>query len=415
MAINLNEKYQPLFQNAKARYIIITGGRGSAKSFSVSTFLNTLLCANIKHKILFTRYTMTAAHISIIPEFSEKIELLGLEAVFDVKVKEIVNNKTDNEILFRGIKTSSGNQTASLKSIQGITVWVLDEAEELVNEEIFDKIDLSIRQKGVKNLVIIVMNKGSDQHWIIKRFFTEQNVPEGFNGYKNNILYIHTTYLDNLENLNKSFIDAAENCKKNNPIKYDNIFLGHATSEISGALWKQSTMIDPYRVFKKPELKRIVVAVDPSVSSSGKQDTCGIVVVGQDFNNEFYILHDATAILSPAEWGKIAVANYKNFEADNIIAESNQGGDLVKMNIKNIDRTVPVKLVRATRGKLVRAEPIAALYEEGRVHHVGRFPELELQLTTYVGEGDSPGNFDAAIWGLAELSQNHRHIGIRSF
>ena len=137
--ININKKYIPLFKNDN-RYFLITGGRGSGKSFGATVFLLNLTYER-GHKILFSRYTMISAHTSIIPEFIEKINLMGVHADFRITKDEIMNLKTGSSIIFKGIRTSSGNQTAALKSINGITTFVLDEAEELVDESVFDKID----------------------------------------------------------------------------------------------------------------------------------------------------------------------------------------------------------------------------------------------------------------------------------
>ena len=160
----INEKFKPLFLN-DSRYFVITGGRGSMKSFSVTTFLLLLTYEN-EQTILFTRYTLTSADISIIPEFIEKIELANLENDFAITKNEIINLKTGSKILFKGIKTSSGNQTAALKSISGVTTWVLDEAEELTDEETFDKIDFSIRHKSKQNRVILILNPTTKEHFI---------------------------------------------------------------------------------------------------------------------------------------------------------------------------------------------------------------------------------------------------------
>ena len=109
-------------------------------------------------RILFTRFTMTSAHLSIIPEFLEKIGLLGFDEVFSINKAEVLNTSNQSDILFRGIRTSAGNQSASLKSLQGISTWVLDEAEELIDEDIFDTIDLSIREKDIQNRIILILN-----------------------------------------------------------------------------------------------------------------------------------------------------------------------------------------------------------------------------------------------------------------
>jgi len=233
--MRLNDKFLPLI-TSDCRYFIVTGGRGSAKSFTTSTFL-TGLTYEAHHRILFTRYTLTAAHLSIIPEFKEKIELLNLEADFEVNQKEIINKLTKDEILFRGIKTSSGNQTANLKSLQGVSTWVNDESEELVDEKAFDTIDLSIRQKGIQNRIILILNPTTKEHWIYKRFFEEAGVAEGFNGEKNNVCYIHTTYKDNAEHLSESFIAQVERIKKTNPKKYKHQILGGWLDKADGVVF----------------------------------------------------------------------------------------------------------------------------------------------------------------------------------
>jgi phage terminase large subunit len=237
--ITLNPKYKSLFEN-DTRYFIITGGRGSSKSFGVGTFAN-LLSFEAGHRILFTRQTMTSAHLSIIPEFQEKIDLMELNNSFEVNKSEIKNKQSGSEIIFRGIKTSSGDQTANLKSLQGVTTWILDEAEELIDETTFDKINLSIRQKGKQNRIVLILNPATKEHWIYKRFFESKGVQEGFNGIKDDVTYIHTTYQDNIENLDTSFIDEIERIKISNPKKYQHVILGGWLDKAEGVVftnWK---------------------------------------------------------------------------------------------------------------------------------------------------------------------------------
>jgi phage terminase large subunit len=186
-------------------------------------------------RVLFTRYTMVSAHLSIIPEFLEKIGLLGYENIFSVNKAEVVNLSNKSDILFRGIKTSAGNQTASLKSLQGISCWVLDEAEELIDEDIFDTIDLSIREKGIQNRIILILNPVTKEHWIYKRFFEDKGVEAGFNGSKGNICYIHSTYLDNKENLSTSFLERIKTIQHNNFKKYKHKILGGWLDKADGS------------------------------------------------------------------------------------------------------------------------------------------------------------------------------------
>lgn len=197
-SLSLHPKYQPLF-NSDSRYFVITGGRGSGKSFAATVFLN-LLTYQQNIGVLFTRYTMSSASMSIIPEFLEKIDLMGASDNFDVTKYDIKNKATGSFIYFSGIKTASGDQTAKLKSISGINTFVLDEAEELIDEESFDKIDYSIRSKEAKNRVLLILNPTTKEHWIYQRFFQNRGIPDGFNGTKDNVTYIHTDYRDNVDN-----------------------------------------------------------------------------------------------------------------------------------------------------------------------------------------------------------------------
>ena len=217
--INVQPAYEPLYENEDKFIILVTGGRGSAKSFNVSTFLERLSFEE-GHKILFCRYTMTSAELSVIPEFNEKIELDESEEYFYVSKKEIINKYSGSEILFRGIKTSSGKQTANLKSIQGITTFVCDEAEEWVDEKDFDKIVLSIRKIGIQLRVIIVMNPPDINHFIYKRYIQDTHKIVEIDGVDvqvsthPNVLHIHTTYLDNIANLNETFLQEKEDIKQ---------------------------------------------------------------------------------------------------------------------------------------------------------------------------------------------------------
>jgi len=238
--LTLKNKYKSLF-GSDSRYFIVTGGRGSGKSFGVTTFL-LLLTYESNHTILFSRYTLVSAHISIIPEFIEKIDLLGKFNDFHITKDEIINITTGSKILFKGIKTSSGTQTANLKSLQGTTTWVLDEAEELTDEDTFDKIDYSIRTKGIQNRVILVLNPATKEHFIYQKFFEQKGIQEGNNTVKGDTTYIHTTYLDNLENLSESFINQIEATKIHRPQKYKHTILGGWLDKAEGVIFSNWTI-----------------------------------------------------------------------------------------------------------------------------------------------------------------------------
>lgn len=179
--------------------------------------------------------------------------------------------------------------------------------------------------------------------------------------------------------------------------------MGELLDDNPGALWSRE-LIETNRCKAAPPLVRVVVAVDPPASSTRKADACGILAAGTDSQGHFYVLADRTMKRAkPAAWARKAVQLFQDVKADRIIAEVNQGGDMVGEVLRQVAPDVPLQQVRATRGKLVRAEPVAALYEQGRVHHVGAFPELEDQLCAYDGSGKSPDRLDALVWAITGL------------
>ena len=182
---------------------------------------------------------------------------------------------------------------------------------------------------------------------------------------------------------------------------------------VEGALWTNK-MIEDFRISDERELTQIIVAIDPAVTANANSDETGILVVGKDANNSFYVLEDLSGRYSADKWGRMAIKAFYEWEADRIVAEVNNGGDLVERLLRSIDSDIPYRSVHATRGKLVRAEPIAALYEQGRVHHVGMFPELEAQMCSYVGDiKTSPDRLDALVWGMTELSKSRGRVDWR--
>ncbi len=212
--------------------------------------------------------------------------------------------------------------------------------------------------------------------------------------------------VDNAENLAEAFLTQVV-------ARYTGTRLGRQEldaeflEERSDALWKRGAL-EACRVSAAPALRRIVVAIDPPASSGANSDACGIVAAGIGADGFGYVLSDASEErLSPARWAKRAVDLYHRLEADRIVAEVNQGGEMVEAVIRQTDASVPVEQVRASRGKYLRAEPIAALYEQGRVKHVGAFPELEDEMCDFalggLSSGRSPDRLDALVWALAAL------------
>ena len=209
---------------------------------------------------------------------------------------------------------------------------------------------------------------------------------------------------DNRANLPEKYFDILAGMSEAKRLRFER---GEWASEVNGALWTLEG-IDAHRVATAPEMQRVVVAVDPSgTKGEGQGDDIGIVVAGRGVDGRCYVLADRTCQMSPDGWGRRAVAAYKEFRADRIIGERNFGGAMVEFVIKTADKMAAYKEVTASRGKVVRAEPISALYEQGLVSHVGSLPDLEDQMANmtaagYVGEG-SPDRADALVWAVTEL------------
>lgn len=299
MVIN-HEVYHPLYSTDKP-IILITGGRASGKSFGVSTFIERLTFElkkyvndageidKIVHNILYCRYTMVSANISVIPEFMEKIDADGTSKYFAKTKADVTNLMTGSKIMFRGIKTSSGNQTAKLKSIHGITTFVCDEAEEWSNEQEFDTIALSIRQKGIQNRIIIIMNPTDSNHFIYQRYIKDTHIDVMYDGVPvqisthPDVLHIHTSYLDNIEHLSDTFIKEVQNMKESNPEKYAHVVMGKWADVAEGAIYKNWSIIE--EMPPKERLRLRGRGLDFGYSN----DPSACVYCGIDSENNLYV------------------------------------------------------------------------------------------------------------------------------
>ena len=220
--------------------------------------------------------------------------------------------------------------------------------------------------------------------------------------------------MDNAANLAPQFMDAIT-------ARYGGTRLGRQEldgellEDVPGALW-QRAWIDADRVPVAPDLYRIVVAIDPAVSTGQGSDLTGIVVAGVGEDGSIYVLDDLSAKLGPAEWARLAISAFHRHRADRIVAEVNNGGQLVEATLRNVDQRIPYKEVHASRGKAVRAEPVSALYEQHRVHHVGSLPDLEDQMCAFTSDFDrsragySPDRVDALVWAISELAEPQKRM-----
>ena len=286
-----SKKYEKLFdidEHPEIRYVIIVGGRASGKSTAVAHYQHDE-SFNGENVILNTRFTMASAKDSIIAEMEKAIVERDSEKLFENKNNTLHNKHSKSKIIFKGLKTGSLQQTAKLKSTTDLNIWVLDEAEELHDENTFDDVDDSIRRIGYKNLIIMVLNSHhvTKEHFIYQVFFKDKGVNWGFNGIKDNVLYIHTTFLDNWKNLNKS-AKAKIKVLKDKYVELEKYKKQLENKEISKDQFakferKLIRYSDKYRYNYKGELRDKAFGVIFKNWSFGEFDVTLPVVYGLDF------------------------------------------------------------------------------------------------------------------------------------
>lgn len=287
----------------------------------------------------------------------------------------------------------NGTEPNQLRGPEFDTAWVDELAKYRYARETWDMLQFAMRGTAIEPKQIITTTPRPIE--LIKAIVA---------GKEGKVHVTRGKTADNRANLATSFLERIET-------RYAGTRLGRQELEaeilgdLPGALWSMAS-IDAYRVPTAPPLGRIVVAVDPAVTATEESDEHGIIVAGIA-EQRGVVLEDASMQGSPAEWARRAVSLYRSWGADGIVIEVNQGGDMVAHTIRTVDPMVNIIEVRASRGKHVRAEPIAALYEQGKIAHVGSYPELENQMTQmtqhgYQGDG-SPDRLDALVWAFSEL------------
>ena len=214
---------------------------------------------------------------------------------------------------------------------------------------------------------------------------------------------------ENVDNLAPSAIKMLKERYENTRIGRQELY-AEILEDVEGALFNGPN-IEKNRQEQMPEMQRIVVAIDPAVTSNENSDETGIIVCGRGIDDRFYIIEDSSGIYSPDVWIKKAIQLYYHYKADTIIAETNNGGDLIEKLLRVQDVNVPYKSVRATRGKFLRAEPISSLYEQDKVSHLKFFKELEEQMCQYTPNSiKSPDRLDALVWGITSLLSSGRAV-----
>ena len=326
--IRIHRKFDNLFKE-KTRYYVITGERGSAKSFTTALYL-TYKLLQPNQTIYFTRYTLESAKDSIVPEFYEKVELINATNELKINRLDIENKKNNSVIKFRGVKASSGSQTAKLKGLTNANIWVIDEAEEFTDEALFDKLNKSIRMKNEKNIIILILNPTYKKHWIYKKFFKDVEVPEDFNGIKNNVCYINMKWRDNLDNLDIDTINENEKLEKENPKKYKKDLT-------SGWLDPEDGLCFPkFETFTMEQIKEIRTNDFVSyIDTADKGADYFAMPICEIINNKLYLI-DVIYTQQPLTVTKpITIEKINKYKIANVVIETNKEGTLFVSDIRD--------------------------------------------------------------------------------
>ena len=373
-----------------SRYKALYGGRASAKSHFFAECMIANAAMNTGFRGLCVREVQKSLKESAKRLLEDKINVMGYGARFNVKHDEIAT-PGGGVISFTGMNQQNSE---SVKSYENYSVCWVEEAS-VFSARSLELIRPTIRAPGSELWFSWNPHHASDP---VDKFFRGLSPPD-------NSIVRKVTY-ENNEYLPHEMVEEMQMDRKNSPDRFAHIWLGEYAPQAVGAIWNMAN-IHENRRHEIPPLKRILVSVDPAISNTDYSDEHGIIAGGVGEDGRGYIIDDVSIHGSPQQWAERAVATYDKYDADAIVVERNQGGDMVRHTLQTVRPSIKVIDVVATRGKHVRAEPISAMYAINQVSHVGSFPELESQMCQmtaggYEGNG-SPDRCDAMVWLLTEL------------
>jgi len=397
-----------LMTDPEIRYILLSGGSRSGKTFIIcyALVVRALKAPNTRHAILrfHFRDVKNAVGRDTMPKV---LNLIGTPYTLD-KTDWFFTLPNGSEIWLGGL--DDDERVEKILGMEYATIYYNESSQ--ISYHAYTTAQTRLAQKtDLVNRAYVDCNPPTKSHWLYK-LFLEHIDPETRVPVPNPDRYavLNMNPIDNRENLPDGYI---EDTLAALPERKRRRFLeGEWLDDPEGALWKRS-MIDEHRhVGAPPPLARIVVGVDPAVTGSETSDETGIVVVGKDAAGQLYVLGDYSVRGTPLDWAKRVTWAVDKHGADRVVGETNNGGDLVEVNLRTVSKNLPFKKVSASRGKYIRAEPVAALYEKGEVHHVGAFPELEDQMCEWLPGDESPDRLDALVWAITELASGPGHVTI---
>ena len=401
VTINLRipHKKQRAFIDSPAKRKVIRAGRRGGKTTGIAIYAAEKFME--RRRVLYVAPTFVQ-----VSKFWREIKLAFDEPI---KAKHLNKNETlhtlERPVTENAIIAKTAWNADTMRGDYG-DVLIFDEWQ-LMNEDAWDRVGAPMLLDNDGDAIFIYtppsgrsrsISKATDKRHAAKLFKSAQLDASG---------RWATFHFPSHENPHISAKALSEITGDMTALAYRQEIMAEDIDEVPGALWTRQ-LLDKHRCASRPELARVVVAIDPAVTSGETSDETGIVVCGIDNQQPAhgYVLQDATLRGSPSAWAKRAIAAYYSFQADRVIGEVNNGGEMIEHTLRMEDASVSYKAVRASRGKYVRAEPISALYEQGRIHHVGEFPDLEDQLCSWLPGDDSPDRLDAAVWAFSELMLN---------
>lgn len=388
LQIQTPKVFRPLLE--QKRYKAAYGGRGSGKShFFAELGVERCLLREGSRGVCIREVQKTLQE-SAKRLIEDKIRGLGVEKHFDIQDK-VIKTPGNGIILFQGMQDHTAE---SIKSLEGFD-WAWIEEGQTLSARSLEMLRPTIRASGSEIWASWNPRVSTDA---VDDFFRGIHPPE-------NAAIVKANYSDNPFFPKELEAERAAD-EKQRPVRYGHVWLGEYEPSVVGAIWDFANF-HKNRRDKAPPLSRILVAVDHAISSEPGSNEHGIICGGIGEDNRGYLLADNSTSGPPRHWAERAIATHDQYEADGIVIERNQGGDLVRHTLQSVRKDINIIEVVATRGKHVRAEPVAALYSLGRISHVGLFPELEAQMCqmTAAGfEGDgSPDRTDAAVWLWSKL------------
>lgn len=385
-------------------FYFLYGGRMGSKTY---TAMHYVLYRMLKSRqtCVYCQQTKADLNTAAISEWENMIADLNLKDFFHRVNSRYTYMPNGSSIVFKGFQTSS-EAVEAMKGFSNLSIAYVDEAQS-TDEEAFDNLIGSIRSnKDMK--CIVSLNPTTQDSWLYQRFF--KNLPsEDFTGIIGNKLYVYSYYKDVEKYVGKTKIDLIEQIRTSDPLKYQNQYLGKWMQTGYRSLWTSQMMKRAHELEFIPEqFEKVVVGVDPAATNTKNSDATGLIVVGYD-SGMYYVLDEATGNYSPLEWAQKVKELYVKWQADYVVAEVNMGGDLVESNIRNVCGSfIQIEKVHASKGKILRAQPVSALYQQNLVKHIKVFEQLEYEMQTYTGnpKDKSPNSLDACVHAITYLAEN---------